>query len=164
MPLDPKHALVCKGGMRIATWNINGAKARLEGALTWLKETNPDVACFQEIKSSTEAFPAPVFEELGYHLAVHGQKGFNGVAVLSKRRFDEVVVRGLPGDDSRCPRALHRGGGAERRRCRARRQPLSAQRQSDRNRPLRLQARLDAALRGAGARTAVAGGAVPAAG
>ena len=85
--------------MRIATWNINGAKARLEGALTWLKETNPDVACFQEIKSSNEAFPAAFFEELGYHVAVHGQKGFNGVAVLSKRRFDEVVVRGLPGDD-----------------------------------------------------------------
>ncbi|HEU0061141.1 MAG TPA: exodeoxyribonuclease III [Hyphomicrobiaceae bacterium] len=84
--------------MRIATWNINGAKARLEGALTWLKETDPDVACFQEIKSTDEAFPAAFFEELGYHLAVHGQKGFNGVAVLSKRRFDEVVVRGLPGD------------------------------------------------------------------
>ena len=85
--------------MRIATWNINGAKARLDGALTWLKETNPEVACFQEIKSSNEAFPAAFFEELGYHVAVHGQKGFNGVAVLSKRRFDEVVVRGLPGDD-----------------------------------------------------------------
>jgi exodeoxyribonuclease III len=84
--------------MRIATWNINGAKARLEGALTWLKESKPDVACFQEIKSSNEAFPAAFFEELGYHLAVHGQKGFNGVAVLSQRRFDEVVVRGLPGD------------------------------------------------------------------
>ena len=84
--------------MKIATWNINGVKARLEGALTWLKEAQPDVACFQEIKSSDEAFPAQFFEELGYHLAVHGQKGFNGVAVLSKRRLDEVVVRGLPGD------------------------------------------------------------------
>jgi exodeoxyribonuclease-3 len=84
--------------MRIATWNINGAKARLEGALTWLKETQPDVACFQEIKSTNEAFPAAMFEELGYHVAVHGQKGFNGVAVLSKPRLEEVAVRGLPGD------------------------------------------------------------------
>jgi exodeoxyribonuclease III len=85
--------------MKIATWNINGVKARLEGALTWLKETNPDVACFQEIKSLTEAFPGAAFEELGYNVAVHGQKGFNGVAILSKRPFDEVVVRGLPGDE-----------------------------------------------------------------
>ena len=86
--------------MRIATWNINGVKARLEGAVTWLKETSPDVACFQEIKSVTEAFPSQAFEDLGYNVAVHGQKGFNGVAILSKRPFDEIAVRGLPGDDS----------------------------------------------------------------
>jgi len=86
--------------MKIATWNINGVKARIEGALTWLRETNPDVACLQEIKCATEAFPAESFEELGYNAAVHGQKGFNGVAILSKRPFDEVVVRGLPGDES----------------------------------------------------------------
>lgn len=85
--------------MRIATWNINGVRARLDGAVTWLRETSPDVACFQEIKSVTEAFPASAFEDLGYNLAVHGQKGFNGVAILSKRPIDEVVVRGLPGDD-----------------------------------------------------------------
>jgi exodeoxyribonuclease-3 len=86
--------------MRIATWNINGVKARLEGALAWLKETQPDVACFQEIKSTDEAFPAEAFEALGYNLAVHGQKGFNGVAILSKRPLDEVAVRGLPGDEA----------------------------------------------------------------
>ena len=86
--------------MRIATWNINGVKARLDSVLTWLKDARPDVACLQEIKSTNEAFPAQVFEELGYDLAVHGQKGFNGVAVLSKRRLEEVVVRGLPGDDT----------------------------------------------------------------
>ena len=86
--------------MKIATWNINGVKARLEGAVTWLKEASPDVACFQEIKCVTEAFPAEAFEELGYNVAVHGQKGFNGVAILSKRPFDEIAVRGLPGDDS----------------------------------------------------------------
>jgi exodeoxyribonuclease-3 len=86
--------------MRIATWNINGVKARLEGALTWLKETQPDVACFQETKCADEAFPAEAFEALGYNLAVHGQKGFNGVAILSKRPLDEVAVRGLPGDEA----------------------------------------------------------------
>src|SRR5437763_4147928 len=82
--------------MRIATWNINGIKARIEGSVTWLKETSPDVACFQEIKSVTEAFPSQAFEELGYNVAVHGQKGFNGVALLSRRPFDEVRT-GLPG-------------------------------------------------------------------
>ena len=84
--------------MKIATWNINGVKARIDGAVTWLKETAPDVACFQEIKSATEAFPGEAFEALGYNVAVHGQKGFNGVAILSKRPLDEVAVRGLPGD------------------------------------------------------------------
>jgi exodeoxyribonuclease III len=86
--------------MKIATWNINGVKARLESALTWLREAEPDVACFQEIKCVTEAFPSAVFEDMGYNIAVHGQKGFNGVAVLSKRPFDEVSVRGLPGDEA----------------------------------------------------------------
>ena len=83
--------------MKIATWNINGVKARLETAKTWLKATSPDIACLQEIKSVEEGFPAEVFEELGYNVAVHGQKGFNGVALLSKLPFDEVI-RGLPGD------------------------------------------------------------------
>ena len=86
--------------MKIATWNINGVKARLESALAWLKEVGPDVACFQEIKSVNEAFPSQAFEDAGYNVAVHGQKGFNGVAILSKRPFDEIAVRGLPGDDS----------------------------------------------------------------
>jgi exodeoxyribonuclease-3 len=86
--------------MKIATWNINGIKARLDVALTWVKEATADVVCLQEIKSPTEAFPIAAFEELGYNAAVHGQKGFNGVAVLSKRPFDEIAVRGLPGDAS----------------------------------------------------------------
>src|SRR5581483_9939656 len=91
-----------RGGMsmKIATWNINGIKARLDGAVTWLKEASPDVACFQEIKSTSEAFPTEPFEALGYNVAVHGQKGFNGVAILSRRPFDEIAVRGLPGDES----------------------------------------------------------------
>jgi exodeoxyribonuclease III len=85
--------------MKIATWNINGVKARIDSAVAWLKEAEPDVACFQEIKSTTETFPAEPFDALGYNIAVHGQKGFNGVAILSKRPFDEIAVRGLPGDD-----------------------------------------------------------------
>ncbi|MGI9405353.1 MAG: exodeoxyribonuclease III [Hyphomicrobiaceae bacterium] len=83
--------------MKIATWNINGVKARLETVKTWLKEANPDVACLQEIKSVTEAFPSGDFEELGYNVAVHGQKSFNGVAIFSKKPFDEIIT-GLPGD------------------------------------------------------------------
>jgi len=86
--------------MKIATWNINGIRARLEGALTWLKEADPDVACLQEIKSTSDGFPSEPFEALGYNTAVHGQKGFNGVAILSKRPFDEITVRGLPGDEA----------------------------------------------------------------
>lgn len=85
--------------MKIATWNINGIKARVEGLVAWLKQAAPDVACLQEIKSQDAAFPSERFEELGYNVAVHGQKGFNGVALLAKRPFDEVRA-GLPGDDS----------------------------------------------------------------
>ncbi len=84
--------------MKIATWNINGVKARLENLLVWLKESAPDIACLQEIKSVDEQFPRSAIEALGYHVETHGQKGFNGVAILSKIRFDEVNRR-LPGDD-----------------------------------------------------------------
>ncbi len=83
--------------MKIASWNINGIKARMETARTWLKGASPDIACLQEIKCVDEAFPKEVFEELGYNVAVHGQKGFNGVALLSKLPFDEVRPH-LPGD------------------------------------------------------------------
>ncbi len=83
--------------MRIATWNINGIKARIEGLVTWLRETNPDLVCLQEIKSVAEGFPAAEIEALGYTVAVHGQKGFNGVAILSKVPLEDVQ-RGLPGD------------------------------------------------------------------
>src|SRR5688572_26288681 len=81
--------------MRIATWNINGVKARMDNLRHWLTEASPDVVCLQEIKSVDEAFPAGAVEELGYNVAVHGQKGFNGVALLSKHRIEEVE-RGLP--------------------------------------------------------------------
>jgi exodeoxyribonuclease-3 len=84
--------------MKIATWNINGVKARIENLVHWLKESQPDIACLQEIKSVDEGFPRLEIEALGYHVETHGQKGFNGVAILSKQKPDEVN-RGLPGDD-----------------------------------------------------------------
>ena len=85
--------------MRIATWNINGIKARLGLLELWLKQQDPDIVCLQEIKSVDEAFPRAEIEALGYNIETHGQKSWNGVAILSKLRFDEVH-RGLPGDDS----------------------------------------------------------------
>lgn len=85
--------------MRIATWNINGIKARLEVLLTWLAQEKPDIVCLQEIKSVDEAFPRTQIEALGYNVETHGQKSWNGVAILSLIPFDEVT-RGLPGDDS----------------------------------------------------------------
>lgn len=84
--------------MKIATWNINGVKARIDTALAWLKEAGPDVACLQEIKSVDENFPKEPFEELGYTVETHGQKGFNGVALLSRHSFEDVTAR-LPGDE-----------------------------------------------------------------
>lgn len=84
--------------MKITTWNINGVKARLEAAVTYLKQESPDVVCLQEIKSVDEGFPREAFEELGYNVETHGQKGFNGVAILSKSPLEDVS-RGLPGDD-----------------------------------------------------------------
>lgn len=84
--------------MKIATWNVNGIKARLGTALTWLKKATPDVACLQEIKSIDENFPRETFEDAGYNVVTHGQKGFNGVAILSKAPLENVSRR-LPGDD-----------------------------------------------------------------
>jgi len=85
--------------MKVVTWNINGVRARIESAVAYLRQAAPDVVCLQEIKCQTEAFPASVFEDLGYHAAVHGQKGFNGVAILSKVPLEESRM-GLPGQDA----------------------------------------------------------------
>ncbi len=85
--------------MKIVTWNINGVKARIEVLTNWLQESNPDIVCLQEIKSVDDAFPRFEIEALGYHVATHGQKGFNGVAILSKKTPDEVNP-GLPGEDA----------------------------------------------------------------
>ncbi|MDR7225047.1 exodeoxyribonuclease-3 [Aminobacter aminovorans] len=85
--------------MKIVTWNINGVRARIENLVHWLKESDPDIVCLQEIKTVDEGFPRFEIEALGYNVETHGQKGFNGVAILSKLRFDEVN-RGLPGDET----------------------------------------------------------------
>ena len=81
----------------IATWNVNSVRQRIGHLVNWLQEKQPDVVCLQEIKTLDEGFPAAEIEALGYHVAVHGQKTFNGVALLSKRPLEDVR-RGLPGD------------------------------------------------------------------
>ncbi len=81
--------------MRIATFNINGIKARLPRLLEWLEETRPSVACLQEIKTMDEGFPAEEFEKIGYHAIWHGQKSFNGVAILADGEKPQEIQRGL---------------------------------------------------------------------
>ncbi len=83
--------------MKIATFNINGIKARIDALPRWLAEAGPDVVCLQEIKSQDDGFPAQMFRDMGYQVETHGQKGFNGVALLSRLPMTDVV-RGLPGD------------------------------------------------------------------
>lgn len=85
--------------MKIATFNINGIKARIEALPRWLEAAQPDVVCLQEIKSQDDGFPREVFEDMGYRVETHGQKSFNGVAILSKLALEDVV-RGLPGDEA----------------------------------------------------------------
>jgi exodeoxyribonuclease-3 len=84
--------------MRIASFNINGTRARLPRLLEWLDETRPAVACLQEIKCADDAFPAKEFEPLGYRAIWHGQKGFNGVATLALESEPVEAGRGLSGD------------------------------------------------------------------
>ena len=81
--------------MRIATFNINGIKARLPRLIEWLEETRPAVACLQEIKTMDEGFPVGDFEKIGYHAIWHGQKSFNGVAILADGEKPEEIQRGL---------------------------------------------------------------------
>jgi exodeoxyribonuclease-3 len=82
--------------MRIATWNVNSVRQRTEHLLRYLRDVEPDVLCLQELKCVEASFPRTEVEALGYNCAIHGQKGFNGVAILAKRPFD--VESGLPGD------------------------------------------------------------------
>lgn len=86
--------------VRIATWNVNSIKPRLDAVLAWLRAARPDILCLQEIKCVDAAFPAQDFADAGYNCAVHGQKTYNGVAILSKWPIDEAM-RGLPGGAGR---------------------------------------------------------------
>ena len=84
--------------MRVATWNVNGLRARIDFVLLWLRERKPDIVGLQELKLSAEQFPHDVFEAEGYTALVHGQKSWNGVAILSRTEAT-VTQRGLPGED-----------------------------------------------------------------
>ncbi len=81
--------------MKIVTWNVNSIKARLPIVVNWLRENSPDIVLLQEIKCENSAFPSEIFEDLGYNIALHGQKTYHGVAILSKAPIEDVV-RGLP--------------------------------------------------------------------
>jgi exodeoxyribonuclease-3 len=86
--------------MLIATWNINSIRARAERFFDWLKRRAPDVVCLQEIKCTAEQFPFEVLEAAGYRAAVHGQKTYNGVAILAKQPIEEIAMGfGDGGDD-----------------------------------------------------------------
>ncbi|MBL4596067.1 MAG: exodeoxyribonuclease III [Robiginitomaculum sp.] len=85
--------------MKVATWNVNSVRTRIQSITKWLDEAKPDVVCLQEIKCQDEQFPLSEFEALGYNCAVHGQKSYNGVAILSKYVIEEALP-GLPGDET----------------------------------------------------------------
>lgn len=91
--------------MRVATWNINGLRARFDFLVHWLRARSPDVVGLQELKLEDDQFPREELEAEGYHAAVHGQKAWNGVAVLSRKRV-EVVHRGLAGQEEAGARLL----------------------------------------------------------
>ncbi len=84
---------------RIATWNVNGSRARLPRMIEWLIEAEPDIVLVQEIKATEETFPRMEIEDLGYNVAIFGQKSFNGVAIFAKSPIEDVVT-GLPGDET----------------------------------------------------------------
>lgn len=85
--------------MRIASWNVNSVKARLPRLVDYLKAASPDVLCLQELKVIDEAFPRMEIEDLGYNVETHGQKTYNGVAILSKSPIEDVMRR-LPGNEA----------------------------------------------------------------
>lgn len=86
----------------IASWNVNSIRARLDSVLPWLKENQPDVLAIQETKAENVHFPAAVFEELGYHVIFHGQKSYNGVAMISKMPLIDPVMRWSDDNDMAC--------------------------------------------------------------
>ena len=84
--------------MKIATYNVNGVNGRLPVLLRWLNETTPDVVCLQELKAPEEKFPVQAILDAGYHAIWHGQKSWNGVAILSRNGKPQEIGRALPGD------------------------------------------------------------------
>jgi len=84
--------------MRVATWNVNGLRARLEFLVLWLRERRPDLVGLQEIKLADEQFPHAELEAEGYRAVVHGQRAWNGVAILSRHPVT-VTQKGLPGQE-----------------------------------------------------------------
>lgn len=84
--------------MKIATYNVNGVNGRLPVLLRWLEETTPDVVCLQELKAPQEKFPEQAIKDAGYHAIWHGQKSWNGVAILSRNEQPKEITRVLPGD------------------------------------------------------------------
>ena len=87
--------------MKIATWNVNSIKVRMHAVTKWLAAANPDILCMQEIKTVDEGFPAEDFEALGYNVAVHGQKSYNGVAIISKMPFTGTEIKHFCGKEDR---------------------------------------------------------------
>ena len=83
--------------MKVSTWNVNSVRARIENIKKYIKESSPDILLLQEIKTVNENFPYNDFKELGYISYVHGQKSYNGVSILSKRKIKEINTN-LPGD------------------------------------------------------------------
>ena len=84
--------------MRIGTYNVNGINGRVANLLAWLRDTAPDIACLQELKASDEKFPAAPIRDAGYGAVWHGQKAWNGVAILQRSGEPALIRRGLPGD------------------------------------------------------------------
>lgn len=92
--------------MRIATWNVNSVKARLNNVTSWLADARPDVVVLQEIKCETAAFPAAAFADIGYQSFVVGQKAYNGVALLTRLPYQQILDR-LPGEEESDPQARY---------------------------------------------------------
>src|SRR3954465_13152133 len=139
--------------MKIATFNVNGVNGRLPVLLRWLDRARPDVACLQELKPPDEKFPIAAIEAAGYGAIWHGQKSWNGVAILARGKKPQETRRGLPGDPDDThsryteaaargpgdpPQPFHRGG----RRRPDDRLPVPAQRQPGAGPEIRLQAPL----------------------
>src|SRR5206468_8089150 len=97
-PNCPSIFVTSNTKMKLATYNVNGVNGRLPVLLRWLNETTPDIVCLQELKAPQEKFPEQAILDAGYHALWHGQKSWNGVAILSRREKPEEVRRVLPGD------------------------------------------------------------------